>query len=321
MVAAIVVGVDATRFFTHPLNNAQARRLTIKPGTDFRAVARQLGREHMLAHPRDALYLSLYARFSGQASRIKSGEYEVPARLAPIPLVHLLVSGKTRQHRLAIVPGWRFARLRQAMAHDNALQHTLAGKSNAQIMAALGHPGQKPEGRFMPDTYLFPRGTTDTAFLKRAYNAMQRFLQKAWAQRADNIAVTTPYQALILASIIEKETAVPAERARIAGVYSRRLEKGMRLQADPTVIYGLKHFDGHLHKADLVHDTAYNTYTRAGLPPTPIAAPSRASIRAALHPDAGSALYFVARGNGHHVFSDTLTGQRAAIRKYEKNGS
>lgn len=318
-VAAVVVGFDVTRFFTHPLDNPSKQLVTIDPGMSFRAIMHRLSREHVLHEPRDAVYLSVYARLTGQASEVKSGEYSIPAHQTPVQLLHLLVSGKIRQHRLTIVPGWRFSEIMKAIESDDALKHTLAGKTSAQIMEAIGHSDQKAEGRFMPDTYLFPRGTTDTAFLKRAYAAMQRFLKQAWSKRGDDIAVKTPYQALTLASLIEKETAVPAERERISGVFTRRLKKGMRLQSDPTVIYGIKNYDGNIHKSDLEHDTPYNTYTRAGLPPTPICSPSRASIRAALHPDSGSAMYFVARGNGHHVFSDTLAEQNAAVRKYQLN--
>lgn len=315
--ALAVLGADVARFFDSPLGNTQPQLISVDPGMNFRRVMDRLADEQIIANRRDVLYLSLYARLTGQATRIKSGEYRVPAEQTPTQLVSLLVSGKIRQHRLTIIEGWRFSQIMNAVRHDKALKHTLEHKSDAEIMRAIGHPGQKPEGRFMPDTYMFPRGMTDVAFLKHVYNAMHDFLQQAWRQRADNAVVKTPYQALILASIVEKETAVPAERERIAGVFSRRLKKGMRLQTDPSVIYGIPDYDGNIHKSDLQRDTPYNTYTRAGLPPTPIASPSRASIRAALHPDKGSSLYFVSRGNGTHVFSDTLAGQNRAVRKYQ----
>ncbi|MDA3920834.1 MAG: endolytic transglycosylase MltG [Salinisphaera sp.] len=320
MLAAGVAGADVARFFDRPLANTKPQLILVEPGMSFRAVMTRLAHEGILADRRDILYLSTYARLTGQATSIKSGEYRVPVGQTPIALVSQLVSGKIRQHRLTIVEGWRFSEIMQAVRNDSALRHTLDQDDNAEIMKAIGHPGEKPEGLFMPDTYMFPRGTTDVAFLQRAYHAMHQFLQQAWQKRADNTAVKTPYQALILASIIEKETAAPKERERIAGVFTRRLKKGMRLQTDPSVIYGIKNYDGNIHKSDLEHDTPYNTYTRAGLPPTPIASPSRASIIAALHPDQGTALYFVSRGNGTHVFSNTLAEQDKAVRKYQLNG-
>lgn len=321
LLAGAILAADVARFFTEPLGNDQPELIEIAPGTSFRGVVHQLRREQIVRMPRDEHYLSLYARLSGQATSIKSGEYLVPPRQDPRQLLTLLVSGKIRQHRLTLVEGWRFRQIMKAVNHDTALKHTLRGRSNQQIMAALGHPHQKPEGRFMPDTYMFPRGLSDVAFLKRAYNAMHRFLDKAWADRSDRLAIHTPYQGLILASLIEKETAAPGERRRIAGVFNRRLKKGMRLQTDPSVIYGIPNYDGNIHKSDLKRDTPYNTYTRAGLPPTPIASPSRASIRAALHPASGTALYFVSRGDGTHVFSDTLAEQNRAVRKYQQGGS
>lgn len=317
LLAIIAVSIDAARFFSNPLNNPQGKLVTVESGMSFTAIAQRLARDGIIANRRDVHYLSLYARFEGVASRIKAGEYVVPAHQTPAHLLDLLVSGKTRQYRLTIVEGWRFEQVRQALADNDAIDHTIKDESDAQVMAAIGHPDEHPEGRFMPDTYMFPRGTTDIDFLKRAYNAMQKFLDKAWKNRADDAVVETPYQALILASIIEKETAVPEERPRIAGVFSRRLRKGMRLQTDPTVIYGIKDYDGNIRRADLRRDTPYNTYTRAGLTPTPIAMPSRASIRAALHPEKGTALYFVSRGDGSHVFSDTLAEHNAAVRRYQ----
>ncbi|WP_423824010.1 endolytic transglycosylase MltG [Salinisphaera sp. SPP-AMP-43] len=321
LLAAGLLAADVARFFTQPLDNFEPQHIEVAPGTSFSALVHQLRRKQIVSRARDERYLSLYARLSGKATSVKSGEYLVPARQKPAQLVGLLVSGKIRQHKLTLVEGWRFSQIMQTVNQDSALKHTLQDKNDAQIMAALGHPERKPEGLFMPDTYMFPRGMTDVAFLKRAYKAMQSFLDQAWTNRADNIAIDSPYQALILASIIEKETAAPSERPRIAGVFTRRLRQGMRLQTDPSVIYGIDDYDGNIHKSDLEKDTPYNTYTRAGLPPTPIASPSRASIRAALHPKPGSALYFVSRGDGTHVFSDTLAEQNRAVRKYQKGGS
>lgn len=319
--AAGAIGADVAHFFAAPLANSQPRLIEVSPGTTFRALMHQLHREHIIPAARDERYLSIYARLHGQARRVKSGQYLIPPNQKPAQLVALLVSGKIREHRLTLVEGWRFRQIMQAVESDPNLKHTLEGKTNAQIMAAIGHPNQKAEGRFMPDTYFFPRGETDVTLLKRAYQAMQTFLKKAWAHRATDVAVKTPYQALIMASMIEKETAAPAERGRIAGVFSRRLRQGMRLQSDPTVIYGIHDFNGNLTRADLQHDTPYNTYTRGGLPPTPICSPSRASIRAALHPVPGKAMYFVSRGNGTQAFAATLAQQNRNVRKYQKGGS
>lgn len=317
VLALTALGVDVVRFFDKPLVNTQAEVVAVEPGMSFQRVVQRLDNRHVIAHQRGVWYLSLYARLTGQARSIKSGEYRVPTDQTPAQVVSLLVSGRIRQHRLTIIEGWRFTRIMKAVRQDKTLKHTLGNADNAAIMRAIGHAGEKPEGRFMPDTYMFPRGMTDVAFLKNAYDAMHEFVQKTWRQRADNVAVKTPYQALILASIVEKETAEASERARIAGVFTRRLSRGMRLQTDPSVIYGIPDYDGNIHKSDLERDTPYNTYTRAGLPPTPIAAPSRASIRAAVHPETGSSLYFVSRGNGKHVFSDTLAEQNRAVRKYQ----
>jgi len=321
LLAAAALAADVLRFFTTPLDNAQEQLVMVEPGMSFTALSDQLEAQGIIHYPREARYLSLYARVIDVANDIKSGEYAVPGRQTPARLIDLLVSGKTRQYRLTLVEGWRFSDVRKAIEDNDVLDHQLTDKSNAELMAALGHPDEKPEGRFMPDTYLFPRGMTDTAFLKRAYDDMAKFLKKAWSQRDDAAMVDTPYEALTLASIIEKETAVPEERGRIAGVFSRRLKKGMLLQTDPTVIYGIEDYDGNIRRSDLKRDTPYNTYTRAGLPPTPIAMPSRASIRAALNPMPGSALYFVAHGDGSHVFSDTLAEHNKAVRAYNRRGS
>tara|TARA_B100002052_G_scaffold283101_2_gene293707 strand:+ start:495 stop:1499 length:1005 start_codon:yes stop_codon:yes gene_type:complete len=316
-----VVGGDLYRFFEQPLANAKPELIEIAPGTPFAKLAGQLRSAGVIAKARDVRYLVAYARLTDRATRIKSGEYLVPARQKPATLLDQLVSGRIRQRRLTLVEGWRFSDIMQAVKNDPALDHTLGEAQPDDVMAAIGHPDEDPEGRFMPDTYMFPRGTTDVAFLKRAYNTMQQFLDRAWAKRADNTVVDTPYKALTLASIIEKETAKASERTRIAGVYSRRLTQGMRLQSDPSVIYGITDYDGNIHKSDLRRDTPYNTYTRAGLPPTPIAMPSRASIEAALNPAAGDALYFVARGDGSHVFSATLAAHNKAVQRYQRGGS
>jgi UPF0755 protein len=220
-------------------------------------------------------------------------------------------------HRVTLVDGWTFAQVRQALAKAPKLAHDIAKLSDADVMARLGAAGESPEGEFMPDTYDYVLGMSDLDILVRAHQALQAFLDQQWTQRDPSIWPQQPYQALILASLVEKETAVPAERPEIAGVFERRLKLGMRLETDPSVIFGMgPAYAGKIHKADLETDTPYNTYTRYGLPPTPIALPSRAAIRAVLHPAPGDALYFVAKGDGTHQFSATLAEQNAAVRKY-----
>jgi len=318
LVALVALGLDGARFFATPLQNSTGKLVAVDPGMSFRSITSRLLDEGVIINARDARYLSFYARGTGVASRVKAGEYVVPAHQTPAHLVELLISGKTRQYRMTLVEGWRFSDVRKKLEASDAIKQELAGKTDADVMAAIGHPDQNPEGRFMPDTYLYPRGMTDIAFLKRAYDAMQAYLDTAWADRADDTVVESPYEALILASIVEKETAVPAERTRIAGVFSRRLQTGMLLQTDPTVIYGIPDYDGNIRRSDLRRDTPYNTYTRPGLPPTPIAMPSREAIDAALHPAEGSAVYFVAKGDGSHVFSATLAEHNRAVNTYQR---
>ncbi len=293
----------------------QAVDVEVTPGEPLRAVAAQLHAQGVLPQPFD---LVLLARLRDDASAIRAGEYLVEPGTNVAGLLALLKSGRVVMHSLTLVDGWTFTQVLQAVEHDPELQHILKGLNDSAIMARLGHPDENPEGRFFPDTYQFPKSTTDAAFLERAYRTMQAHLQAAWQARAQNLPYKTPYEALILASIIEKETAQPVERAEIAGVFVRRLEKGMKLQSDPTVIYGLGNaYNGKITYKDLRTDTPYNTYTRYGLPPTPICMPGLPSIEAALHPAPGNALYFVARGNGTHQFSATLQQQDAAVRKYQ----
>ncbi len=318
IVLVLALSVDAYRQLTQPAHLTKSMVLTIPHGTNCAGVAHRLAAHHVFANWRGAWYWRAYGRFTGNCSHLKSGPYRLKPAMSPLAMQKVFENGDTASAKLTIVPGRRFKQLFAKIENDPDLRHTLAGKSGGGVMAAIGHPGEHPEGRFLPETYRFPIGTTDQAFLERAYQAMHKFLQSAWKKRAKNAAVKTPYQALILASIIEKETGSSAERRRISGVFSRRLRRHMRLQSDPTVIYGLSSFGKKLTHADLHHKTPYNTYMRTGLPPTPIATPSRAAIRAALHPKPGKSMYFVAKGNGRHAFSKTLSGQRAAIRKYQK---
>jgi UPF0755 protein len=230
----------------------------------------------------------------------------------------LLVSGKTLTHSITFPEGWTFRQWREQMASHPALVHTLKGLSDEAVMERLGHPGVHPEGRFFPDTYLFPRGFSDLQLLQWAWRRMEEELADAWRERDKGLPLKTSYEALILASIIEKETGMPSERREIAGVFIRRLKKGMKLQTDPTVIYGMgREYAGNIRRKDLKKDTPYNTYVHAGLPPTPICMPGRESLQAAVHPAAGKAFYFVARGDGSHQFSATLREHNRAVRKYQ----
>jgi peptidoglycan lytic transglycosylase G len=311
----LVAGVTYTRWYLTPIVSSREVDVEIPPGESLRMVAAHLHAQGVLPHPED---LVLLARLRGDADAIRAGEYLVEPGTTVATLLELLKSGKVVMHSLTLVEGWTFTQVFTSVEADPSLMHTLRGLDAAAVMSKLGHAGQSPEGLFYPDTYQFPKGTSDAAFLKRAYQALQEHLSAAWQARSAGLPYKSPYDALIMASIIEKETAQPAERGEIAGVFVRRLQKGMKLQSDPTVIYGLGSlYHGKITYKDLRAETAYNTYTRYGLPPTPICMPSLASIRAALHPTPGDALYFVARGDGTHQFSATLKEQTAAVQKYQ----
>lgn len=270
----------------------------------------------------DPHHLVLHARWRKLGSRVQAGEYEIARGTTPAQLLVLLSSGRVRQRSLTIVEGWRFTEVVEAVASHPYLRHTLQGLDHPSIMARLGVPGIHPEGRFYPDTYLFPRGTLDVEFLRRAFRTMEERLKREWEVRSENLPLKNAYEALVLASIIEKETAVPSERPRIAGVFVLRLRRGMRLETDPSVIYGLgEDFDGNLRRRDLRRDTPYNTYTRSGLPPTPIAMPGGEAIHAALNPLEDGALFFVAKGDGSHKFSRSLREHRLAVDMYQRRRS
>lgn len=293
----------------------QGIQYILKPGSSVSRLAADLKAAGVL---KNELYMRILARWEGQASQLKAGEYLLTADMSPRSVLNLIVAGKVVSHTLTLVEGWTFRQLMQSVRQHEALVHALEGLSDEEIMQRIGHAGEHPEGRFLPDTYHFPRGTTDISFLQRAYNAMDRFVRFEWERRDAGLPLTSPYDALILASIIERETGLAAERPEIAGVFIRRLQKKMRLQTDPTVIYGMGDaFDGNLRRRDLKAKTAYNTYTNHGLPPTPIAMPGADAIMAALHPAPGSSLYFVARGDGSHQFSEMLAEHNRAVRKYQ----
>lgn len=289
---------------------------TVASGQGLIRVANSLEEQGVIA---DAGKFVWYARFSGGADNIKAGEYELTPGMTPADLYQQLLEGKVKLYPLAIIEGWNFKQLRSALESHEKIVNSLKGLSNEALMAKLGFPGEHPEGRFLPDTYLFPAGTLDTEILMRAHEALQKVLETEWAQRdVSRIPYKTPYEALIMASIVEKETGVDYERQQIAGVFVRRLNKRMRLQTDPTVIYGMgDRYKGNIRRRDLKTDTPYNTYTRRGLPPTPIAMAGQAAIYAALHPDDGDTLYFVAKGDGSHYFSTTVAEHNRAVRKYQ----
>jgi UPF0755 protein len=288
--------------------------LRIAPGTSFQRVTADLAQRGLIDK---AWLLNVYARGTGEATRIRAGEYELTAGTTPLTLLDKLVAGDVYLHEITIVEGSRFAEVLAALrAHPAVGATELDG---AAIMATLGAPGVHPEGQFFPDTYRFALGTQDVEILRVAHDELAARLQAAWRDRSADVLLKNDYEALILASIIEKETALPAERRLIAGVFHERLRRNMRLQTDPTVIYGLGDaFDGNLRRQDLDRDTPYNTYTRAGLPPTPIALPGAAALEAAVTPEISGAIYFVATGrsDGSHYFSTTFEQHQQAVRDY-----
>jgi UPF0755 protein len=310
--SALLYGWSA---LNQPLSIAQdGEWLEVAPGSSLSAISRELGARDVVEHPSVLRY---FGRLRGDATRIQAGEYRLLPGLTSRTLLDQLVEGQVYLHQLAVIEGWRFEELRGALrAHPAVIP---SGLEADEIMAALGASGVHPEGQFAPDTYSFPRGTPEIEILEQAYLSLQAQLAEIWNARSPVVAVETPYEALILASIIEKETALATERRQISGVFSRRLQRGMRLQTDPTVIYGLgDDFDGNLRRADLARDTPYNTYTRRGLPPTPIALAGGDALRAAVDPDESLALYFVATGlgDGSHTFSATLEEHNRAVSAY-----
>ena len=266
----------------------------------------------------NAFWLRLYWRFNLREQALHSGEYRVVPGNTALDLLSLWRRGEVVQYSLTLVEGWSFRQLRSALQRETRLEQQLAELSDTQLMERLGLPGLNPEGRFFPDTYRFVRGMSDLDLLKQAHVRLEQVLAEEWAARADGLPYKEPYEALIMASMIEKETGVPEERGEIAGVFIRRLRIGMRLQTDPTVIYGMgERYNGRITRADLRTPTPYNTYTIDGMPPTPIALVGREAINAALNPAEGTSLYFVARGDGSHVFSNTLEQHNRAVREYQ----
>jgi len=309
--------VQVQGFLSTPVTVAESgTTFDIRPGTSFGQVSSQLEQAGMIE---SADLLRWYARWTGTAGSIQAGEYRIEAGTTPVALLQQFTSGNVQLYSFAIIEGWNYRELLKALQAHPQVTAEMTDEDWPALLSQLGANTRMPEGLFLPETYRFPKGSSDRALLAQAYEHMQVALQEEWAGRDTASEVSTPYEALVLASIVEKETARVDEREKIAGVFSRRLEKRMRLQTDPTVIYGIgPDFNGNLTRQDLRTDTPYNTYTRHGLPPTPIAMPGRAAIRAALHPAAGDELFFVATGlgDGSHKFSKTKDEHDAAVREY-----
>ena len=315
-VAATLAHDWLRREYLAPGPAASASRLQVAQGASVRAVLARLEGEGVVHSARAVLW---YLRLRGEHPRVQAGTYEIPPHATPAQIVTMFDEGRVLLEQLTVVEGSTFADFLGILAREPDVTHTLAGKTPAAVMAALGHPGEDPEGRFFPDTYRFAANTADTVILGVAYEKMSQALAAAWSARSPKLPFDSPTQALILASMVEKEAQLKSERTRIAGVFVARLRKGMRLQSDPTVIYGLgAQYDGQIHTRDLLTDTPYNTYTRAGLPPTPIALPGRESLLAAAQPDETGELYFVASGlgDGAHHFSKTLEEHNSAVKTY-----
>ncbi len=315
VVAAIVGGGFA---WVHaPLTLASASvDVSIEPGTSVHEVARTIASSGVSVQP-DLLYW--WFRLSGKSRQIRAGSYELGAGTTPLSLLQKLVRGDEALRAITLLEGWTFRQARQALAKADNLKQDSANLSDDALMSALGRPGQHPEGRFFPDTYTYSKGASDLAVLTRALHAMDKHLEAAWSLRNPAISLQSADQALVLASIIEKETGKTSDQPLISAVFHNRLVLGMRLQTDPTVIYGLgDKFDGNLRRTDLLADTAYNTYTRAGLPPSPISLPGKSALMAAVRPQASKALYFVARGDGTSQFSTTLDEHNRAVDKYQR---
>lgn len=303
---------DWQRFVERPIAAEGRISLWLAPGTSFAGLVRQL--EVLGVTERDWRW-RLLGRV--RSPTLHAGEYLIPAGTTVTGLIEKLESGQVRTHRFTIVEGWTVRRLRHELARDPRLLHVTAGLDGKTLMERLGCGDCDPEGRFLPETYFFTRGTSDLELLRRSHEAMERAVAEVWERRARDLPLDSPAQLRVLASIVERETGAAGERARVAGVFVRRLERGMRLQTDPTVIYGLgDDFSGRLRRVHLTTDHPWNTYTRHGLPPTPIALPGRAALEAVANPAPGTALYFVSRGDGTHHFSDSLDEHNRAVDRY-----
>jgi UPF0755 protein len=316
--AAVVAGwYDFERFSRTPLAvGAQRQTLDVERGSNLRGIVAQL-RARGLTHA-PSLYWRVLAERMRVADRLHAGEYALDPDTTPGQLLDAMAAGRVLQRDFTIVDGWTFRQLRDALARVPTLRHDGAALDDAELMRRIGAPGEMPEGRFLPETYAYVKGDSDLDILKRAHLAMVRTLAELWPGRDKDLPLASAYDALILASIVEKETGRADERSKIAGVFVRRLQNHMLLQTDPAVIYGMgEAYAGNIRRSDLVADTPYNTYLHAGLPPTPIALPGRPAIEAALHPSPGDALYFVARGDGSHVFASSLAEHNRNVACYQ----
>lgn len=298
-----------------PLQLEQEQALLVAPGSTPGQLLQSLEQQGVI---RGVLWLRMSWRMQQQVPAVQVGEYAMTPDMSLADLLHKWQTGDRISHRITLIEGWSFSRVRQALADNPVLEQLTAELSNEELMALLERDGQHPEGRFFPDTYQFNRGQSDLDILRQANRRLEEVLAQEWEQRAEQLPYKTPDEALVMASIVEKETGMASERAAIAGVFVRRLQKGMLLQTDPTVIYGMgDNYRGRITRADLRRPTAYNTYVISGLPPTPIALAGREAIHAALQPADGDSLYFVARGDGSHSFSRTLNEHNRAVRQYQ----
>ncbi|WP_040501783.1 endolytic transglycosylase MltG [Herbaspirillum sp. YR522] len=318
LLLAALVAAAGFYWSRQPITDAQAQAIdfTVTPGAGVNGAAQQIAAAGVPLNPD---LFALFARISGEGARIKAGSYELKPGTTPTRLLQQLVRGEFAQQALTVIEGWSFKQMRRAIAEQPALKHDTANWTDQQILAKLTNEYSHPEGLFFPDTYLFAKGASDMQVYRQAFTLMNRKLNDAWARRDLSLPYRSPYEALIMASIVEKETGQKSERGLVAGVFTNRLKVGMLLQTDPTVIYGMgDRYQGKIRRVDLTTDTAYNTYTRAGLPPTPISLPGAASLAAALNPDKTEALYFVARGDGTSHFSSNLSEHNQAVNRYQR---
>ncbi len=319
-VAVLGAGAGALWWVYRPLKlSAATLDLSVEPGTTPRGVAQAVADAGVDVQPQ---LLYWWFRLSGQDRQIRAGSYELGSGITPRTLLGMLVRGEEAARSVVLVEGWNFRQVRAALAKAEQLKPETVGLSDEALMARLGKPGLHPEGRFFPDTYSYSKGSSDVALLQRAIRAMDKKLDAAWAARAADLPIKTADEALILASIVEKETGKPTDRSEIAAVFVNRLRAGMPLQSDPTVIYGVgPAFNGNLRKRDLQADTPWNTYTRPGLPPTPIAMPGKAALLATVQPARSESLYFVSRGDGSSQFSRSLDEHNRAVNRYQRGGN
>jgi peptidoglycan lytic transglycosylase G len=314
-ITGVLIYLDYQKFLDTPLKIEQPLVFTVDSGMTFTDLNKKLKSNQLIEKNR---YLEFLARFSGLANKIKSGEYRLTPGIRPDELINIFISGKVIQYSMTLLEGWQIHEMLRAINANEILEKKINSYDADTLMSELGYSEKVPDGLFFPDTYHFPKGTNDKAFLQRAYQRLQSVLDEEWQQRDSNLPYQNAYEALIMASIIEKETGLASERGTIAGVFVRRLNKNMKLQTDPTVIYAMgKQFNGNIRKKDLNIDSAYNTYRYKGLPPSPIALVGREAIYAALHPEDGKSYYFVAKGDGSHYFSESLKEHNRAVAKYQ----